>query len=103
MKRARRKSPVKHASSSVVDLVEAEEQTAMAERFERDRIKLDQDLVDAKRALEVEHARQLALLESRKLAALAQLWRRQGRQLGPGMLRALGEAQGWNGAGHGTA
>lgn len=100
-KRVRSKSPVKHASSTFDPVAEAEEQAALAESFERERIKLDQDLVDGKRALEVEHARQLALLESRKLAALAQLWRRQGRQLGPGMLRALGQAKGWNG--HGTA
>lgn len=71
-----------------------EDQQQLTEKYAAERVRLDQALVDNHRALDLQHARDVIDLERRKLVELAQLWRRQGRQLGPGMLRALGEAGG---------
>ena len=102
-----RKSPKKpdsrRAEPARSDLTEAEEQQQLTERFKAERIKLDQDLVDARRGLELQHAALVTDLERRELIAWAELRRQHGRQLGAGMLRTLGELDGWKGDTDGPA
>jgi hypothetical protein len=71
-----------------------EEQEQLAELFEKERLKLEQAHRDRLRAAELEHAGQLADLERRKLVALGGLWKKQGRQLGAGLLRVMEDAHG---------
>jgi hypothetical protein len=67
-------------------------------RFELERIRIDRALADGVLELQRLHAVALADLEARSLKELAQQWRSEGRELGPAMLRALGElGQGWKG------
>lgn len=71
-----------------------EEQEQLAELFELERLKLEQAHRDRLRAAELKHAAQLVDLERRQLAALGSLWKKQGRTLGPGMVRAMEVARG---------
>ena len=70
------------------------DQAELVEAFKSERLKLEEAHRDRVRAAELKHQAALVDLDRRQLAALGELWKKQGRQLGPGMLRAMEVARG---------